>query len=168
MKKVVRTFLIVMGLIVGIAGIGLLAANLYIQSKPTQLKIERKLSETLRMPLEIRRTSLTPWGGLSITGITVPQAQPESGGHFVEAQECSIHFQLLPLFQRKLVIDGILLDEPKVVWTQNASGRWVFPETASLPAPEPSPVAEQPAVPMETPSASPAPESSPAVPSPET
>ena len=123
---------------------GILAANLYIQSKPTQEKIELKLSETLRMPLEIERASLTPWGGLSITGITVPQA----GGNFLDARECSIHFRFFPLFGRKLVIDQILLDEPKVVWAQNASGRWEFPEFAPQPEPEPA----------ESPSPAPSPE----------
>jgi len=166
-KKVVRTFLIVLGGLVGIVGIGILAANLYIQSKPTQSKIERKLSETLHMPLEIQRTSLTPWGGLSITGITVPQSQPDNPNNFLEAQECSIHFQLLPLFQRKLVIDRVLIDAPKVAWVQNANGRWVFPEAAPAAASEPAPV---PPTPGETPSPepqpSPAPEAS-ASPAPE-
>lgn len=151
MKKAVGTVLIILCTITGIAGIGILAANLYIQSKPTQRKIELKLSETLRMPLEIQRTSLTPWGGLSITGITVPQSQPAGGGNFFDAQECSIHFRFFPLFQRKLVIDQILLDEPKVVWIQNAKGQWVFPEITQ---PEPEPPPE----PMESPSASPTPE----------
>ena len=157
MKKVVRTVLISLVAILGIAGIGILSANLYIQSKPTQEKIERKLSETLRLPLEIQRTTLTPWGGLSITGITVPQS-PAEGGNFLDAQECSIHFRFFPLFRRKLVIDQILLDEPKVVWVQNASGRWAYPGIASARQPEPTPVPAQPPAPVETPSESPAPE----------
>jgi type II secretion system protein N len=164
-KKVVRTVLISLVAILGIAGIGILSANLYIQSKPTQQKIERKLSGTLRLPLEIQRTSLTPWGGLSITGITVPQS-PAVGGNFLDAQECSIHFQFFPLFRRKLVIDQILLDEPKVVWVQNASGRWAYPWTATTaPLPEPAPGPVQPPAPVETPSESPAPEPPPVAPS---
>ena len=161
MKKVVRTVLIIVSSIIGIAGIGILAVNLYIQSKPTQQKIELKLSETLRVPLEIQRASLTPWGGLSILGITVPQANPDSGSNFLDAQECSIHFRFFPLFRRKLVIDQVLLDEPKVVWVQNANGRWVFPEAA------PQPPSGTLPVPMESPSASPSPEIPQATPAPE-
>ena len=151
-KKVIRGVLIVFGGLVGIAGIAILTANLYIQSKPTQLKIERKLSETLRLPLEIQRTSLTPWGGLIITGMTVPQSQTEKLPHFLEAKECIVHFQWGPLFWRKLVIDQILINDPKVSWIQNTTGRWVFPETesestgAQIPQ-EPSATTVNPAVP---------------------
>ena len=127
MKKVIRNGLIVFGGLVGIAGIAILTTNLYIQSKPTQLKIERKLSETLRMPLKIQQTSLTPWGGLIITGMTVPQAEPKNKTHFLEARECVVHFQWKPLFRRKLVIDQVLINEPQVNWIQNATERWVFP-----------------------------------------
>ena len=157
MKKVLRTVLIILVALIGVAGIGILAANLYIQSKPTQQKIERKLSKTLHVPLGIQRASLTPWGGLSITGIAVPQAQPESNVHFLDAQECCIHFRFFPLFRRKLVIDQVLLDTPKVVWIQNASGRWVFPEVALSEAGLP-PEPEQPPLPRESPSAPSVPE----------
>ena len=41
----------------------LLAANLYVQSQTVQQRIRQALTTTLRMPVSIRKTTVTPMGG---------------------------------------------------------------------------------------------------------
>ncbi len=36
-------------------------------------KIQQELSRSLGVPLKIRSMSVTPWGGLELSGITIPQ-----------------------------------------------------------------------------------------------
>src|SRR5438105_2831009 len=59
--------------VVAIFLVSLLGANLYVQSQATQERIQQELSQRLKMPLQIQRISVTPWGGLKLSGITIPQ-----------------------------------------------------------------------------------------------
>ena len=61
--------------VVAIFLVSLLGANLYVQSQATQERIQQELSQRLKMPLQIQRISVTPWGGLKLSGITIPQKQ---------------------------------------------------------------------------------------------
>src|SRR5207302_2057094 len=57
--------------VVAIFLVSLLGANLYVQSQATQERIQQELSQRLKMPLQIQRISVTPWGGLKLSGITI-------------------------------------------------------------------------------------------------
>ena len=48
--------------VVAIFLVSLLGANLYVQSQATQERIQQELSQRLKMPLQIQRISVTPWG----------------------------------------------------------------------------------------------------------
>ncbi|MDQ6765805.1 MAG: hypothetical protein M3Z22_06870, partial [Verrucomicrobiota bacterium] len=74
----------------------------------------------------IRRMSVTPWFGLKLTGITMPQAA-EGTGDFLRADTFRLRVRLLSLFSRRLVINEISLVNPDVVWSQNADGKWRLP-----------------------------------------
>lgn len=159
MKKVTRIALYCAGAIGAILAVALLAVNLYVQSQGTQARIERELSERLGTALEIRRISVTPWWGLKLTGITMPQADETVPGSFLEADAFRLRVRMSSLFSRRLVIKEISLIHPEVVWAQDADGKWRLPHSTP-PAPEqiassaaaPSPVA------LETATRSPAPE----------
>ncbi len=138
------------GVFFGLAIILLLAVNLYVQSQATQARIQQELSQRLNTPLHIRRISITPWGGLKLTGITIPQATP-AVGEFLEAKAFRLRIRFSSLFSQRLVIKEISLNQPKVVWIQNAEGKWRLPE---LPAPRENPVSA-PAAPPVVPTATP-------------
>ena len=114
----------------------LLAANLYVQSQTVQQRIRRALTASLRMPVTIRKTTLTPWEGLRIDGIsarTEGDAYPAEAD-FLKAESFRVRFALWPLLQRRLVVNLVWLDKPQLVWAQDTDGRWQFP---------PSPEAER-------------------------
>lgn len=115
----------------------LLAANLYVQSQAVQQRIRHALSVALRMPVSVKKTTVTPWEGLRIDGIT---AHPEAPGapppdkpdatsaDYLLASSFRVRFALGPLLLHKqFVIAEVLLDQPKIAWAQDEEGRWQLP-----------------------------------------
>lgn len=134
-KRVAKAILIGLAALVLLAVIAVFAINIYVQSASSQARIERALSRALEMPVKIARLSFTPWEGLSATTVTVPQTQPGAGGHFLEAASIELHLQLLPLFSRKLHIDEVRINDPKVTWFQIDGGRWRLPQSGKVETP---------------------------------
>ncbi len=125
----------------------LLGVNLYVQSQGAQAKIQQELSRSLGVPLKIRSMSVTPWGGLELSGITIPQTVSVGPKDFLEARTFRLRVRLLSLFTRRLVIKEVSLVRPRVVWPQNAQGKWRLPNMRAVkarPVPaNPAPAASQ-------------------------
>ena len=119
-----------------LACILLIGVNLYVQSQGTHHRIQQELSQRLGTPLHLRQISVTPWSGLKLNGITIPQ-EGKLGGNFLQAQTFQLRVQFWSLFGERLVIRQISLIKPEVVWAQNSSGKWRLPE---LPAAQQKPV----------------------------
>jgi hypothetical protein len=121
---------VVFALILG--GVLLLGANLYVQSLAVQHRIRQALADSLKMPVSIRKTTITPWDGLRIDGIVArvdPDRTPADAARpdFLVANSFRIRFGLLPLFAGRFVVSEVLLDHPQLAWPQDAEGRWQFP-----------------------------------------
>jgi type II secretion system protein N len=148
-----RLLLIALGAILGVAVLILIGANMYVQSQGTQARIQQELSQRLDTTLHVRRISVTPWAGLKLSGITIPQSQPGVSPDFLTAKTFRLRIRFSSLFKQRLVIKEISLINPDVVWAQNADGKWRLPirpapvekdVVASAPAPEAA--VEQPSV----------------------
>ena len=154
-KRMARVVLLVLGALIAISAVLLLAINMHVQSQGTHARIERELSERLGTTFRVRRISVTPWKGLALTGITIPQATVASGAaDFLNAESFELRVRYLSLFSQRLVIKEVSLIEPKVTWFQNADGEWRLPapivtsrsaatsapvgEAASFPSPSPT------------------------------
>ena len=119
----------------------LLAANLYVQSQAVQQRIRRALSTALRMPVSIKKTTITPWEGLRIDGLTAHPAPADPSAKddpvtadYLLASSFRVRFALWPLFVRQeCIIDEVFLDQPKVAWAQDEDGRWQLPPAPATP-----------------------------------
>ncbi|MEY2572310.1 MAG: AsmA family [Verrucomicrobiota bacterium] len=132
-----RMILIGLGLIVGVALLILLGVNMYVQSRGTQARIQQELSQRLGATLRIQRISVTPWWGLKLTGITIPQSQPGASPDFLTAKAFRLRIRFSSLFGGHLVIKEISLVNPEVVWAQNSEGKWRLPTVPTAPPPAP-------------------------------
>ncbi len=132
MKKLRRVALIALGAVIALGAILLLGVNLYVQSKGTQAKIQQELTRRLGTMLEIRSMSVTPWSGLQLSGITIPQTSSTGPRHFLEARTFRLRVRFLSLFSRRLVIKEVSLIEPNVVWPQDAEGKWRLPSSQAM------------------------------------
>jgi len=124
-------------ILVSIAGLSILGAvvflalNLYVQSEGTQARIQQELRQRFGATLTIGRISVTPWSGLKLSGITMAQgANGANGaaGNFLEAENFGLRIAFFSVFSRRLVIKEVSLVGPKVVWPQNADGKWRLPD----------------------------------------
>jgi type II secretion system protein N len=129
-----RLLLIGLGLIVGVALLILIGVNLYVQSRGTQARIQQELSQRLGTTLLIQRISVTPWAGLKLTGITIPQSQPGVSPDFLKAKSFRLRIRFSSLFGGHLVIKEISLINSEVVWAQNSDGKWRLPSMPLEPA----------------------------------
>ncbi len=126
-----RIILWVLAAAVGCIGAALLAVNLYVQSQATQERIQQELSQRLGTRLLLRRISVTPWGGLKLSGITIPQTNPAAAPAFLEASTLRLRVRFASIFRGPLVITEIALVKPQVTWPQNESGKWRLPSRAA-------------------------------------
>jgi hypothetical protein len=129
-----RLVMIALGALIGLGAMVLLGVNLYVQSQGAQAKIQQELSRSLRVPLKIRSMSVTPWGGLELSGITIPQTSSTGPKHFLQAKTFRLRVQFLSLFSRRLVIKEVSLINPRVVWPQDAEGKWRLPSVQAVPS----------------------------------
>jgi AsmA-like C-terminal region len=141
-KKLRRVPLIALGTVIALGAILLIGVNLYVQSQGTHAKIQQELSRRLRAKLGIRSMSVTPWGGLELSGITIAQTSPVGPRHFLEAKTFRLRVRFLSLFSRRLVIKEVALINPKIVWPQDVEGKWKLPglqetQTATPTVPKP-------------------------------
>jgi hypothetical protein len=103
-----------------------------VQSQGAQAKIQQELSRSLGVPLKIRSMSVTPWGGLELSGITIPQAESVGPKYFLEAKTFQLRVRFTSLFSRRLVIKEVSLVKPRVIWPQDAEGKWRLPSVQAV------------------------------------
>src|SRR5262249_29967096 len=132
MQKLRRLILLGLGALIALAVVLLLGVNLYVQSQGAQAKIQQELSRSLGMPLKIRSMSVTPWGGLELSGITIPQAASVGSKHFLEAKTFQLRVRFPSLFSRRLVIKEVSLISPRVIWPQDAEEKWRLPSAQAV------------------------------------
>lgn len=155
-RKLSRLLLILVAAVIALIFVLLIGANLYVQSHGAQAKIQQELSQRLGTTLRIQQVSVTPWGGLKLTGITVPQDRAGVESNFLEAETFRLRLKLSALFAKRLVIRDVSLISPKIVWPQGDNGNWRLPgERASREMPAPVATATEASPPAETSAASP-------------
>jgi hypothetical protein len=127
-QKLRRLAVIALGALIGLGAVVLVGVNLYVQSQGAQGKIQQELTRSLGVPLKIRSMSVTPWGGLELSGITIPQTVSVGPKDFLKARTFRLRVRFLSLFSRRLVIKEVSLVAPRVVWPQNTEGKWRLPD----------------------------------------
>lgn len=129
MSRCLRPCLVILAIILVLASAAVLAFNLHLQSPAMQERLRAGAAETLGLPLTIRSTVYTPWDGIKLRGIVVPDMENE-GVNFLEASEFQIVFRLFPLLRREFVVNRLVLKEAVLTWRQNNQGRWRVPRGA--------------------------------------
>ena len=140
MPIIAKKILIVVGAVVIVLSIALLMVNLYLQSEGVQHRIRQAVASGLGAPIQIRSTSYTPWGGLVIGGIEVPDPEKKDL-NILEAEALRVRFGFFPLFQGRLLVKQVTLRNPTVVARQRPDRSWVVlvppPPVSEIPLPLP-------------------------------
>ena len=151
MSRCLRPCLIALAAVLVLVLAAVLALNLHLQSAAMQQQLRQAAMDTVGLPLNVRSAIYTPWDGIRLRGLVMPDME-NAGVNFLEASEFQIIFRLLPLLQREFVVSSLRLKEAVLTWRQNADGRWRVPRKAEEAVPAP---AGTPATPRPAPTASP-------------
>lgn len=126
MPKFAKRFLIGAAIVVAAFALVLLCVNLYLQSSAVQQRIRTAASQALGAEIAVRSTTYTPWSGLVLRDITIPDPSlPKANA--LEAEALRIRFSLLPLFGQRFIVTEATLFEPKMIVRQLENGSWQMP-----------------------------------------
>lgn len=105
------------GVVAAVCILALLAVNMHIQSADFRERIQGDLGRALGMRVQISRIGFTPWGGVSVQGVTAT-----GSGNRQTASVPSVRARLdLPaLFERRLVIRQLTVESPALVIREGA------------------------------------------------
>jgi uncharacterized protein involved in outer membrane biogenesis len=145
MPRCLRPCLIALAAVAALVLAAILALNVHLQSAAMQQQLRDAAMDTVGLPLNVRSAVYTPWGGIQLRGLVMPDME-NAGVNFLEASEFQIIFRLLPLLQREFVVSDLRLKEAVLTWRQNADGRWRVPRRAeeAVPTPAGTPVTPRP------------------------
>ncbi len=130
MSRLIRYSLITCAAVALLAAVAVLAFNIHLQSPGMRERLRQAAMETIGLPLTIHGVNYTPWGGIRLQGLVVPDMENE-GVNFLEASEFRIVFRLLPLLRREFVVSRLVLNEAILTWRQNEAGKWRVPRDPS-------------------------------------
>lgn len=139
MKRFAKIILAAVGGVVALLVAVLIGINLYLQSGDVQQRIRLVTEEALGTPVGVSRTFYTPWSGLTLSGLSLPDPTV-AGANLVDAPTFSVHFEFLPLLGKRFVISEVNLVSPHLILRQTPDRRWVLipPRVAKPAAPKPS------------------------------
>jgi hypothetical protein len=142
-KRFAKIILGSLAVLASLLVLALVGINLYLQSGDVQQRIRLATEQALGTPVAVKRTLYTPWGGLALSGLSLPDPTM-AGRNLMEAPEFSVQFEFLPLLERRFVISQISLSAPHLVLRQTDDKRWVL----LPPRPVPKPPETKPASPV--------------------
>ena len=138
MPKFAKRFLFAAAILVAAIALILLCINLYLQSGGVQQRIRDTAAKAIGTEINIRSTTYTPWEGLVLRGISIPDSTAPNI-NVVEAAALRIRFALPPLLQQRFVVTECALFEPKLIVRQLENGDWLIPLPRRAPEPAPAP-----------------------------
>ncbi|HCC46953.1 MAG TPA: hypothetical protein DEQ38_02365 [Elusimicrobia bacterium] len=96
-----------------------------IMFKPADLEaiVTNQFQELLKRPVQIESARLSLTGEIQIKGLRVIEPGPEAVD-FITAEYIYATYRLLPLLNRKLEIDSVVLVSPRIELLRRADGAW--------------------------------------------
>ena len=102
-----------------LSSVGLLAANLYVQSHGVQQRIRTALAAALGTPVSLRKTTVTPWDGVRLDGVALREGHPghpSGAAEFLTAASFRVRLAWWPLLvEHRFAADQVLLDRPRLI-----------------------------------------------------
>jgi uncharacterized protein involved in outer membrane biogenesis len=142
-KRLSKVILITLALVVLLLAAGMVGVIVYSQSNDARAQIEESLTKALKTPIRITKIDFLPWRELRAEGVSVP-ASDESETPLAAAPTFRADYRFWPLLRGELQLHSLILEQPRLMWPQNAEGKWVWPTIAKRPSEPTEPKAEKP------------------------
>jgi hypothetical protein len=129
-RSIAKPILIITGIIFVLCATVVLCLNIYLQSAGVQLKLRQAVSRATGFEPVISQTYYTPWSGLTVSGIKIPQADNTKKPLLaVRSMKCRV--SLPALLQGRIFIKDVTFEQPSLLIVQGQSGVW--PGGSALP-----------------------------------
>jgi len=128
--SIAKPILIIAGIIFILCATVILCLNIYLQSAGVQLKLRQAVYRATGFEPVISQTYYTPWSGLTVSGIKIPQAD-NAKKPLLAMRSVKCRMSLAALLQGRLLIKDITFEQPSLLVVQGQSGLW--PGGSALP-----------------------------------
>jgi uncharacterized protein involved in outer membrane biogenesis len=122
-------------IILGLLGVAYLLASLTLSNllSPERLRIMlvEPVEDQLGRKIEIGTIKVSLFSGIDIKDIVVREKNPAQ--EFITIANFRLHYELLPLLEKRLVIKEVLIDKPTIKITRNAQGVFNFADLSLKP-----------------------------------
>ena len=131
MKGTIKWAAIVVAVIIVVAIGALLIIPYFIDAKQFKAPIEKYVSEATGRPVSVGddiHLSLFPWAGASFSNLRIGNSPQFAEKDFLTVKSAAARVKLLPLLSKEVMVDRIIINEPRIFLVTNKDGRvsWDF------------------------------------------
>lgn len=138
MKTFLKILIGVVVLVAVVAVVALLYLNHYLQSPACKQAVLAAAKQSLGSEVKIADMKISIFSGIRLHGVTIANP-PGFDGQLLTAKAFVLRYRLLPLLSRRLVIEELALEQPKIVLCKNEKGDWNYDKLGGAPAEKPPP-----------------------------
>ncbi len=130
MHSIAKPILIITGIIFALYATVVLCLNIYLQSSGVQFKLRQAVVRATGVEPVISQTYYTPWSGLTVSGIKIPQSG-DAKKPLLSVRSVNCQVSLSSLFRGQVLLNDITFEHPSLLLVQGQSAIW--PDGAAMP-----------------------------------
>ncbi|MDD2335636.1 MAG: AsmA family protein [Geobacteraceae bacterium] len=140
-RKLTIIFAVVVGILVMLSGGALLLVKILVTPEMLRKSVLPRVEKVVHRRIEMVDAKIGLFSGIALKGLKI--SERDGTGQFVSFAEARLHYQLLPLLSRRVVVDEIVLDTPDIHIARNLDGSFNFSDLLKKEQPEASPAQEE-------------------------
>ena len=138
MKGLLKWIAIIAVIIVAGVIAALLVTPQFIDTAQFKAPVEQYVSDATGRPVSIGddiELNLFPWAGVSFTYLEIGNTREFDDSKFLSVKAAEVRIKLLPLLTRRVLVDRLIIDEPRVslVTDKNGQVNWNFAKETAQP-----------------------------------
>ncbi|MBI2119799.1 MAG: AsmA family protein [Elusimicrobia bacterium] len=123
MKKFFKILISTLAILALLLALGIILIKQMLPPEKVKEFLALQVNQKLKRELTLGEIKIGIFSGISIKDFALSESPNFKNGTFVESKNFTLKFQLLPLLQKKVLIDEITLESPKVRIVQNKDGK---------------------------------------------
>jgi AsmA protein len=123
-RKLAIIFAVVIGILVLLSGGTLLLVKLLVTPEMLRKSVLPRVEKVVQRRIEMGDAKIGLFSGIVLKGVKI--YEKDGKGPFVSFSEARLHYQLLPLLSRRVVVDEVVLDTPEINIVRNLDGSFNF------------------------------------------
>jgi len=126
MKKAIKWFAIVAGILIVLLIIGVVALPFILPLDKIKDMATAKISETINREVKVESISFIIFSGIELKGLSISNRRGFAKQPFITADAIALRYAFWPIFKRQVIIKEIRLVKPEILIEKSASGVFNF------------------------------------------